>query len=86
MILVDNKLPKRIVVAFAHFFFKARQKPLAKSTRTNTIHSFPSLLTVQQIRVIRKVRKTQHQNPEFGHTEGEIKKNLQKSKLAFKGG
>jgi hypothetical protein len=26
-------------------------------------------------RVIRKVRKTQHQNPEFGHTQGEIKKN-----------
>jgi hypothetical protein len=25
-------------------------------------------------RVIRKVRKTQYQNPEFGHTQGEIKK------------
>jgi len=25
------------------------------------------------IRVIHKVRKTQHQNPEFGHTQGEIK-------------
>jgi hypothetical protein len=24
------------------------------------------------IRVIPKVRKTQHQNPEFGHTQGEI--------------
>jgi hypothetical protein len=24
------------------------------------------------IRVIRNVRKTQHQNPEFGHTQGEI--------------
>jgi hypothetical protein len=34
-----------------------------------------------------KVRKTQHQNPEFGHTQGEIlKKNLQKSTLAFNGG
>jgi hypothetical protein len=29
---------------------------------------------MQNIRVIRKVRKTQHQNPEFGHTQGEIKK------------
>jgi hypothetical protein len=38
-------------------------------------------------RVIRKVGKTQHQNPEFGHTQGEIlKRNLQKSTLAFKGG
>jgi hypothetical protein len=53
---------------------------------TNAIHSFPSLLTVQHIRVIHKVRKTQHQNPEFGHREGEIQKSLQKSKLAFKGG
>jgi len=40
------------------------------------------------IRVIRKVRKTQHQNPEFGHTQGEnfflnLKK---KSTLAFNGG
>jgi hypothetical protein len=26
------------------------------------------------IRVIRKVKETQHQNPEFGHTQGEIHK------------
>jgi hypothetical protein len=39
------------------------------------------------IRVIGKVRKRQHQNPEFGHTQGEIKtKNLQKSTLAFNRG
>jgi hypothetical protein len=25
-----------------------------------------------------KVRKTQHQNPEFGHTEGEIQKTCKK--------
>jgi hypothetical protein len=37
-------------------------------------------------RVICKVRKTQYQNPEFGHTQGEILKNLQKSTLAFKRG
>jgi len=36
----------------------------------------------ENIRVIRKVRKTQHQNLEFGET----KKNLRKSTLAFKGG
>jgi hypothetical protein len=29
--------------------------------------------------------KTQHQNPEFGHKQGEIKKTLQKRTLAFKG-
>jgi hypothetical protein len=38
------------------------------------------------LKVICKVKKTQHQNPEFGHTQGEIFKNLQKSTLAFKGG
>jgi hypothetical protein len=32
------------------------------------------------------VRKRQHEYPEFGHTQGEIKKNLQKSTLAFSGG
>jgi hypothetical protein len=26
------------------------------------------------ISLIRVIRKTQHQNPEFGHTQGEIKK------------
>jgi hypothetical protein len=35
------------------------------------------------IRVICKVRKTQHQNPEFGHTQGEIKKKPAKNTLAF---
>jgi hypothetical protein len=37
-------------------------------------------------RVICKIRQTQHQNPEFGHTQGDIKKNLQKSTLTFKEG
>jgi hypothetical protein len=42
---------------------------------------------IYENRVIRKVRKTQYQNPEFGHTQGEIqKKNLQKSTLAFNRG
>jgi hypothetical protein len=37
-------------------------------------------------RVIHKVRKTRHQNPEFGHTQGEIKKNLQKRYISIQGG
>jgi hypothetical protein len=41
---------------------------------------------LEYIRHIRKVRKRRHQYPEFGHTQGEIQKKLQKSKLAFKGG
>jgi hypothetical protein len=32
------------------------------------------------------VRKRQHQYPEFGHTQGEIQKHLQKSTLAFNWG
>jgi hypothetical protein len=36
-------------------------------------------------RDICKVGKRQHQYPEFGHTQGEIKKYLPKSTLAFKG-
>ncbi len=32
-----------------------------------------------------KVRKVQHQYPEFGHIEGEIKENLHKNTLTFKG-
>jgi hypothetical protein len=37
-------------------------------------------------RVIRKVRKTQHQNPEFGDTQGEIKKNLAKKYISIQRG
>jgi hypothetical protein len=37
-------------------------------------------------RVIGKVRTTQHQNPEFGHTQGEIKKNRQKKYISIQGG
>ncbi len=36
-------------------------------------------------RVIQKVRKTQHQNPEFGHTQGEIGKNLAKKYISNQG-
>jgi hypothetical protein len=39
------------------------------------------------IRVIREVRKTQQQNPEFGHTQGEIfKKTLQKKTISIQWG
>ncbi len=42
-------------------------------------------MDVLDIRLIHKVMKTQHQNPEFGHKQGEIKKTLQEQTLAFKG-
>ncbi len=46
----------------------------------------PDLIKMNHIRVIHNVRKTEHQNPKFGHTQGKIiKKKLQKSTLAFKG-
>jgi hypothetical protein len=47
------------------------------------VHNFYDI-----IRVICKVGKTQHQNPEFGHTQGEIflKPAKKNSTLAFKGG
>jgi hypothetical protein len=38
------------------------------------------------IRVIRKVRKTQHQNPEFGRTQGEIKKKPAKKYISIQQG
>ncbi len=34
-----------------------------------------------EIRVMREVRKTQYQNPEFDHTQGEIKKKTCKKVL-----
>jgi hypothetical protein len=48
--------------------------------------SLALLLFLGDIRDIRKVRKTQHQYPEFGHTQGQFfKKPAKKSTLAFKG-
>ncbi len=38
------------------------------------------------IRVIRKVRKTQHQNPQFGHTQVGIFKKLAKKYISIQGG
>jgi hypothetical protein len=38
----------------------------------------------EYIRVIRKVRKTQ--NPEFGHTQGEIQKKPAKQYISIQGG
>jgi hypothetical protein len=35
---------------------------------------------------IHNVRKTQHQNPEFGHTEGEIKEKPAKKYTSIQGG
>jgi hypothetical protein len=38
-------------------------------------------------RIIRKVKKIQHKNAEFGHKQGDItQKNLQKSTSTFLGG
>ncbi len=36
-------------------------------------------------RVIRKSRKTQHQNSEFGHTQGEIQKKPLKKYISIQG-
>jgi len=41
---------------------------------------------VRNSRVIREIRKTQHQNPEFGHTQGEIKKKPSKKYTSIQGG
>jgi len=38
------------------------------------------------IRVIRKIRKKQHQNPEFGHTQGEILQKPAKKYTSIRGG
>ncbi len=37
-------------------------------------------------RLISKVRKTQHHNPEFGHKQDEIKKKPAEKYFSFKGG
>jgi hypothetical protein len=40
----------------------------------------------RDIRVISKVRKTQHQNPEFGHTQGEIQQKPAKKYISIQQG
>jgi hypothetical protein len=47
---------------------------LQSSDFRSLLISLVLLFVVDGNRVIRKLRKTQHQNPEFGHTQDEIKK------------
>jgi hypothetical protein len=62
-------------------------QPLFAAQNLFNSSNYSCLSKCWNIRVIPKVRKTQHQNPEFGNTQDEIqKKNLQKSTLAFNGG
>jgi len=54
----------------------------------NKIHSGrlpPNILDILDIREIHKIRKTQHQNPQFSPNQVRLLKNLQKSTFAFKG-
>jgi len=46
----------------------------------------PRSRTLRDNRVIHKVRKTQHQNPEFGHIQGEIQKNPAKKYISIQQG
>jgi hypothetical protein len=47
---------------------------------------FPPLPNPRQCnKVISKVRKTQHQNPEFGHTPGEIQNQHAKINISVQG-
>ncbi len=55
-------------------------------SKNNNILQLDTILNNEANRDIRKVRKRQHQYPEFGHTQGEIFKNLQKSTLELKVG
>jgi len=60
---------------------------LVVATLQNFIHKDLSSLGLSDIAPTNAiVRKTQHQNPEFGPKHDEIRKNLHKSTLAFKRG
>jgi hypothetical protein len=49
--------------------------------------SFPLLRkSYSHIRAIRKVRQTQHQNPEFGHTKGESERKLANKYISIQRG
>jgi hypothetical protein len=50
------------------------------------IENFFSMHALRYYRVIRKVRKTRHQNAEFGQTKGEIKKKPAKKYISIQRG
>jgi hypothetical protein len=56
--------------------------PLLEPDNVNKLHIFCN----SNNRVIRKVRKTQHQNPKFGHTQGEIQKQTTKKYISIQRG
>ncbi len=60
---------------------------LALLKTTNSLHlGVGSKEKVYSNRDIRKVMKTQHEYPEFGHTQGEIKKKPAKKYISIQGG
>jgi len=56
------------------------------SSNKNSPKKKTVLRSMQNMRVIHKVRKTQHQNPEFGHTQGEIQKKTAQQYISIQGG
>ncbi len=70
---------------FGMFFgiWNSRMRPF---TAFSFVTCFFLLKLRRDNRVIRKVRKTQHQNPEFGHTQGEIKIKGAKKYFSIQGG
>jgi hypothetical protein len=96
-ILLWVKLQTNLPVAAGHGNMSLLSRLLLGKKNSNQIHlSFNSSNRVTKvssfccdcIRVIHKVRKTQNQNPEFGHTVHKVrfKKNLQKRTLAIQRG
>jgi hypothetical protein len=71
---------------FQNFFFMNKKEANCVKKILNLEGRHSDLIKMNHIRVIRKVRKTEHQNPEFGHIQGEIKKKPAKSTLAFNKG
>jgi hypothetical protein len=61
---------------YPHFLFKEQGQRTTNEEVRNLWY----------IRVIRKVRQTQHQNREFGHSQGEIKKKPAKKYISIQWG
>ncbi len=71
---------------FQNFFFMNKKEANCVKKILNLEGRHSDLIKMNHIRVIRKVRKTEHQNPEFGHIQGEIKKKPAKKYISIQQG
>jgi len=81
-----NKSPELLSVLGGTLSLRISPLSWRKDTLHLLLKNIPPLLEERYVRDMSKVRKRQHQYPEFGHTQGEIFLKAAKKDISIEGG